>query len=163
MKVKNYNDFDWYKEFNNKRVRVVEKDGNVTIGRCRVYIEGYDPDDDRDMEIGIIGINIDDIVEIEVLEEISMEENSYNDFDLYYQFAGKRVFVRLKNGETYRGRCKIYIEGWDPDMDRDMVIGLNYIAIDDIVEIELLDEVNMEVKEYAIVSRTKSNGKKGVC
>ena len=89
-----------------------------------------------------------------------MKVRNYNDFDWYFQFAGKRVFVRLKNGETYRGRCKIYIEGWDPDMDRDMVIGFNYIDIDDIVEIELLDEVNMEVKEYEIISKRKTTEKK---
>ena len=64
MKINNYKDFDWYEEFNGKRVRVVEKDGEITKGKCRVFIEGYDKDDDRDMVIGIKGILIDDIVEI---------------------------------------------------------------------------------------------------
>lgn len=65
--------------------------------------------------------------------------NNYKDVDWYYEYAGKKVYVKLKNGETYRGRCKIYIEGWDIDMDRDMVIGLNYINIDDIREIEIIE------------------------
>lgn len=68
MKINNYKDFDWYEEFNGKRVRVVEKDGEITKGKCRVFIEGYDKDDDRDMVIGIKGILIDDIVEIEIIE-----------------------------------------------------------------------------------------------
>lgn len=57
-----------YEEFNGKRVRVVEKDGEITKGKCRVFIEGYDLDDDRDMVIGIKGILIDDIREIEIIE-----------------------------------------------------------------------------------------------
>lgn len=32
--------------------------------------------------------------------------NSYKDVDWYYEYAGRKVYVKLKNGETYRGRCK---------------------------------------------------------
>lgn len=68
MKIKNYRDVKW-EDFHGKKVFVKEKDGRETKGRCKVYVEGYAIDDDRDMVINGKGILINDIEEIEIIDE----------------------------------------------------------------------------------------------
>ena len=65
MKTNYYEEIKWITQYDGQVVIVKEKDGTITKGRCKVFIEGPYIDMDREMWIADKVISLDDIVNIE--------------------------------------------------------------------------------------------------
>lgn len=68
MKTNYYEEIKWITKYDGQRVIVKEKDGTITKGKCKIYIEGPYVDMDREMWVSNRIIALDDIIDIESAE-----------------------------------------------------------------------------------------------